>query len=255
MDDEDYINSPDEIQLIRKSCELTRDMLDLAGSMVQAGVTTDEIDVAVHDAAVAAGAYPSTLNYSGFPKSLCTSINEVVCHGIPDNRLLCEGDIMNVDISTFLDGYHGDSSRMFTVATVSDEAERLIEATRRALEAGIAECRPGAPLNAIGAVIESVAEEEGYISLEAFCGHGVGHNFHMWPFILHHENGMEGTMKPGMIFTIEPIFVTNSQACGEWDDGWTIVTADGGLSAQWEHTILITDERPEGHEVLTAHSQ
>jgi methionyl aminopeptidase len=252
MQAEDYINSADEVQLIRKSCELTSDMLDLAGSMIKPGVTTDEIDCAVHDAVVAAGAYPSTLNYSGYPKSLCTSINEVICHGIPDSRPLCEGDIVNIDISTFLNGFHGDSSRMFAVGTISDEAERLVEATRKALEAAISECHPGAPLTAIGAAIENVAAEEGFVSVEEYCGHGVGKEFHMWPFILHYENEMEGTMKAGMVFTIEPIFVTGSQVCEEWDDRWTIVAADGGLSAQWEHTLLITDDRPEGHEILTA---
>jgi methionyl aminopeptidase len=220
-------------------------------------VTTDYIDAMVHDRIVASGAFPSPLGYKGYPKSICTSVNEVMCHGIPDNRALLAGDIVNVDVTVFLDGYHGDTSATFFVGgpeQCSTIARDLVQATEEALAAGIELCAPGRQFHEIGNRIHKVVNGRFGIS-EIFVGHGIGSYFHGPPYIFHHANHYGRSivggdeMRPGMTFTIEPILTEKSPKDKLWSDGWTAVTRDGGLSAQCEHTVLITET---GVEVLTA---
>ena len=235
---------------MRAAGQLAARILDEAATLIVPGVTTDAIDALVHEATVAAGAYPSPLNYGKFPKSVCTSLNEVICHGIPDTTVLMEGDIINVDVTVYLDGYHGDTSRTFLVGAVDPEAAQLVEVTRQALEAGIAVCKPGAPFRAIGAAIHALADQHGFGVCSGFCGHGVGRAFHSGPTILHCRNSERGVMVAGQTFTIEPMLTLTKQGVNArmWGDGWTAVTVDGSWSAQFEHTLLIT---PTGVEVLT----
>ena len=247
-DDRPQVHSPENLIKMRAACKLAADILNMAGSMVKPGVTTEEIDQAVHKAAVDAGAYPSPLNYGGFPKSVCTSVNECICHGIPDSRPLREGDILNIDVTVFLQGYHGDTSRMFQVGSVSETASTICKATTEALMAGIDVCKPGVRFAEIGNAIQVVADSYGYQSSKSFVGHGVGTVFHAYPHILHYKNNEPGVMTPGMTFTIEPMLCEKSAKEVFWKDGWTAVTRDGGLSAQQEHTVLITDD---GVEILT----
>ena len=247
-DNHPQVHSPENLVKMRAACKLAAEILNMAGEMVKPGVTTEEIDRAVHKAAVDAGAYPSPLNYGGFPKSVCTSVNECICHGIPDARPLKEGDIVNVDVTVYLNGYHGDTSRMFQVGKVSDAASSLCKATTEALMAGIAVCKPGVRFAEIGKAIQQVADSYGYTSSKSFVGHGVGTVFHAYPHILHYKNNEPGAMKAGMTFTIEPMLCEKSAKEVFWKDGWTAVTKDAGLSAQQEHTILITDD---GSEILT----
>jgi methionyl aminopeptidase len=247
-DNRPQVHSPDNLVKMRAACTLAAEILNMAGEMVKPGVTTEEIDRAVHKAAVDAGAYPSPLNYGGFPKSVCTSVNECICHGIPDARPLKEGDIVNIDVTVFLNGYHGDTSRMFKVGKVSDTASSLCKATTEALMAGIGVCKPGVRFAEIGKAIQGVADSYGYTSSKSFVGHGVGTVFHAYPHILHYRNNEPGVMKAGMTFTIEPMLCEKSAKEVFWKDGWTAVTKDAGLSAQQEHTILITDD---GSEILT----
>jgi len=239
---------------MRAAGQLAARILDQAAELIRPGVKTDEIDALVHEATIAAGAYPSPLNYGKFPKSVCTSLNEVICHGIPDTTVLQDGDIINVDVTCFLDGYHGDTSRTFLVGNVDEDARKLVEVTRQALEAGISVCRPGAPYRAIGAVIHGLADQHGYGVCSGFCGHGVGKAFHSGPTILHCRNTEPGTMVVGQTFTIEPMLTMTKQGVKArmWNDGWTAVTVDGSWSAQFEHTLLIT---PTGVEVLTLSPQ
>jgi methionyl aminopeptidase len=236
------------LEKMRAACRLAAQVLDHAGTLVRPGVTTDEIDKAVHDMIIAAGAYPSPLNYGGFPKSVCTSVNEVICHGIPDSRPLKEGDIVNIDVTVYLNGYHGDTSRMFAVGQISDSATRLCTATTEALMAGIQACGPGVRFASIGNAIQKVADSYKFSLSRTFVGHGVGTVFHAYPHILHHRNNEPGRMEPGMTFTIEPMLCEGSAKEKFWSDQWTAVTIDGGLSAQQEHTLLITDS---GVEILT----
>lgn len=242
------IHSPENLVRMKAACTLAAEILNMAGDLVKPGVTTEEIDQAVHKAAIDAGAYPSPLNYGNFPKSVCTSVNECICHGIPDSRPLQEGDIVNVDVTVYLDGYHGDTSRMFQVGSVSDKAKTLCKATTEALMAGINVCAPGVRFAEIGSAIQQVADSYGFASSRSFVGHGVGTVFHAYPHILHYKNNEPGVMRPGMTFTIEPMLCERSAKEKFWKDNWTAVTVDGGLSAQQEHTILITDD---GHEILT----
>ena len=238
------------IAKMRAAGRLAADILEMAGALVRPGVQTEEIDRAVHEATVAAGAYPSPLNYGAFPKSVCTSVNEVICHGIPDSTVLQEGDIVNIDVTVYLDGHHGDTSRTFLVGSVDPQASQLVDVTRQALEAGIAVCRPGAPFKAIGAAIHALADSHGLGCCPGFCGHGVGKAFHSGPTILHTRNSEPGVMAVGQTFTIEPMLTLTKAGVKErfWDDGWTAVTVDGSWSAQFEHTLLITAD---GVEVLT----
>jgi len=238
--DEYQTHTEAQIVKMRAAGKLAARVLQHAGTLVKPGITTDEIDRAVHAMTIEAGAYPSPLNYGNFPKSVCTSVNECICHGIPDSRPLREGDIVNIDVTVFLDGHHGDTSRMFYVGQVEPEAKRLCEATKEALNKAIAICKPGVQIKEIGRVIHAIADREKFGVNKIFCGHGVGREFHSAPTILHCRNAEPGVFKEGMTFTIEPMFTAG--ACKErfWDDGWTAVTADGSLSAQWEHTLLVT---------------
>lgn len=221
----------------------------MAGQMVKPGVTTDSIDKAVHEMIVQGGAYPSPLGYGGFPKSVCTSINECICHGIPDSRPLQDGDIVNIDVTVFLDGHHGDTSRMFLVGdAVTHEAKNLVRATKEALEASISICAPGVPFSRIGQEIQKVANSYKMHVVKSFVGHGVGTVFHSSPVILHYPNREPGVMEVNQTFTIEPMLTLGSIKPKIWGDNWTAVTADGSLSAQFEHTLLIVED---GVEILT----
>ena len=239
---------------MRTACRVAADVLDFAGTLVVAGTSTDEIDAAVHAFTVARNAYPSPLNYAGFPKSVCTSINEVVCHGIPDREsVLRSGDIVKLDVSCFVGGVHGDTCRTWIVPGTDAEtvapAQRLVTATRRALNAAIAVCRPGAPYSTVGDAIDTSIAGSGFSSVRAFTGHGIGTVFHTRPLVYHYaSNGATETMAVGHTFTIEPMICEGTSDVRMWSDGWTVVTADGGRCAQFEHTLLVV---PDGVEVLT----
>lgn len=242
------VHTKEELPKMRAACKLAAQVLQAAGKLVKPGVSTDEIDRFVHQMVIDAGAYPSPLRYGEFPKSVCTSINEVVCHGIPDSRLLEDGDIVNIDVTVFLDGYHGDTSRMFASGNVNDESRNLMAATEQCLHAGIAVCGPGVPINQIGDACGKAARKSKMTPIEDFCGHGVGTVFHAGPVVMHVKNRERGKMEVGQTFTIEPILCTGKPRFKTWSDKWTAVTVDGSRSAQYEHTILIT---PDGHEILT----
>ena len=225
-------------------------MLAEGARALRPGITTDAIDAIVHEAYQARGGYPSTLNYHGFPKSLCTSVNEVILHGIPDSRPLASGDIVNLDITIYLDGMHGDCSATFAVGEVDEASRRLMRVTQECLELGIAAVRPGRPLSDIGKAIERHASAHGYGVVRAFCGHGIGEDFHMDPQVLHYyEPRARQPIEEGMVFTIEPMLTTGKPDHDVWPDGWTAVTVDGGRAAQFEHTLLV---RRDGAEILTA---
>lgn len=244
------IKTADEIAKMRVAGRLAADVLEMIGSHVQAGVTTNELNQLCHDYIVnVQKAIPAPLNYNGFPKSICTSVNHQVCHGIPGERKLKDGDIVNVDVTVLKDEYHGDTSKMFTVGKPSILAERLIKITLECLYLGIQQVKPGAHLGDIGAVIQEHAEKNRFSVVREYCGHGIGKIFHEPPNVLHY--GKVGTGKelsPGMIFTIEPMINAGKRFVKLLPDGWTVVTKDHSLSAQWEHTILVTDT---GYEVLT----
>ena len=233
---------------MRAAGKLAAEVLNYAGTLVKPGITTEEIDAAVHAMIVAAGAYPSPLNYGGFPKSVCTSLNECICHGIPDSTVLQDGDIINIDVTVFLDGHHGDTSRTFLVGTVDAEAQLLVDVTRQALAAAICICRPGVPFKEIGATINAIADRHKLSTVPAFVGHGVGREFHSGPTIIHARNSQPGVMAVGQTFTIEPMLTLGNSRERFWADEWTAVTVDGSWSAQFEHTLLIV---PGGVEVLT----
>ncbi|KAG0481840.1 hypothetical protein HPP92_009924 [Vanilla planifolia] len=238
----------DEEGRMRTSCELAARVLDFAGTMVRPSITTNEIDKAVHKMIIDAGAYPSPLGYGGFPKSVCTSVNECMCHGIPDSRQLQDGDIINIDVTVYLNGYHGDTSKTFLCGEVNERTKRLVKVTEECLERAIAVCKDGASFRKIGKRISETAERYGYGVVERFAGHGVGTVFHSEPIIMHHRNDKSGSMLEGQTFTIEPILTMGTIECVTWDDGWTTLTADGLPAAQFEHTILITRT---GAEILT----
>ncbi|GBF92100.1 methionine aminopeptidase [Raphidocelis subcapitata] len=233
---------------MRAAGALAAAALAAAGRLVSPGVTTDALDAAVHDYIIARGGYPSPLRYGGFPKSCCTSVNECICHGVPDDRPLREGDIVNVDVTAFLHGRHGDTNATFYVGEPRPHAAELVEATREALAAAVAACGPGAPFRAIGDVVQSIADRAGLSVVREYVGHGIGAAFHAAPSVLHHRNGRPGEMVLGQTFTIEPILTLGSRHHRCWPDGWTLVTLDGSLAAQFEHTLLITED---GAEVLT----
>ena len=247
--DEPRVKSPETIARMRRAGRAAADILADAGRRVAVGVTTDELDAFVHQACIDAGGYPSPLNYRGFPKSLCTSVNEVICHGIPDDRPLRDGDIVNLDVTIFLDGVHGDTNATFLVGTVDEVSVRLVQTTRECLERGIDAVRPGRPLSDIGRAIEEHASSRGCQVVRAFVGHGIGEQFHTDLQIPHYfEPRLTTLMEPGMTFTIEPMIALGTWKHRIWDDGWTAVTADGSRTAQFEHTVLVTDT---GVEVLT----
>ena len=240
---------PDAFVQMRKACQLTAQCLDELAAIVQPGVTTAAIDRFVFEFGMDHNAMPATLNYRGYPKSSCTSINHVVCHGIPDEKPLREGDIVNIDVTYVLDGWHGDSSRMYPVGQIKRAAERLLEVTHECLMRGVAAVRPGARTGAIGAAIQSYAEKERCSVVRDFCGHGVGMLFHDAPNILHYGSAHEGVeMREGMIFTIEPMINLGRPHVKVLSDGWTAVTRDRSLSAQYEHTVGVTKA---GCEILT----
>lgn len=236
------IHSEEEIASARVACAFAKHLLDFSTGLVEAGITTAELDRLTREEAVRGGGYPSPLNYMRFPKSICTSVNNVVCHGIPDDRPLQPTDVINVDISVFIGGFHGDTSRTVALDAVDDGGRSLLEAGQRALEAGIAVCRPGLKFAAIGAAIHASVEASGYTVCKEFVGHGIGRDFHSLPHILHYENWNPGFMEPGMIFTIEPAVNEFGPQMNVLDDGWTAVTTDGGRSCQYEHTILVTED-------------
>eukprot|EP01090_Pellita_catalonica_P014964 TRINITY_DN392_c0_g1_i1.p1 TRINITY_DN392_c0_g1~~TRINITY_DN392_c0_g1_i1.p1 ORF type:complete len:413 (-),score=60.06 TRINITY_DN392_c0_g1_i1:44-1249(-) len=247
------VHNAEEIQGVREACILGRKILDLAGTMIQPGITTDAIDKACHKAIIKAGAYPSPLNYRGFPKSICTSINEVICHGIPDSRRLEEGDIVNVDVCVYLNGYHADLNETFFVGKCSEEAQKLVQVTYESLQQAIEACKPGMLYRDIGGVITKHVHQNGFSVVKAYCGHGVGNLLHTVPNVPHYQrNKAVGTMAPGHIFTIEPMINVGTWRDVLWPDNWTSTTKDGKLSAQFEHTLLITET---GVEVLTARTK
>ena len=247
----DMIKTPEQIEGIRRSGVVNTGVLDLVEQEIRAGMTTADIDKLVYDYTVSHGAIPAPLNYEGFPKSVCTSVNEVVCHGIPSEfEVLEEGDIVNVDVSTILDGYYSDASRMFIIGQTTPEKEKLVRVTKECLEIGAQAARPWGFLGEVGKAIEHHAKRNGFSVVRDLCGHGVGLEFHEDPEVDNyntHERGM--LLVPGMVFTIEPMI-----NMGTWrvfvdeEDGWTVVTEDEKPSAQWEHTFLVTED---GLEVLT----
>ena len=243
------VQDDDTIQRMRVAGRIAAQALVAVGRHVAPGVTTDELDEVGHDFLVTAGAYPSTLGYKGFPKSLCTSVNEVVCHGIPDSTELRNGDIVNVDITAYVGGVHGDTDATFLVGEVSEEDRLLVERTREALDRAIRVVRPGRPINVIGRVIESYAKRFGYGVVRDFTGHGIGTAFHSGLVVPHYDDPHATTvMEPGMTFTIEPMLNLGTHEWDMWDDGWTVVTKDRRRSAQFEHTLVVTED---GAEVLT----
>ncbi len=243
------LHGPDAFAAMRKAGRLAAGALDLITPFVQPGVTTDELDERILEYALAHGAVPAPLNYRGFPRAICTSINHVVCHGIPGPKPLREGDIVNIDVTLIVDGWHGDTSRMYAVGAISRRAERLIEVTYEALKRGIEAVKPGASTGAIGAAIQAYAEGQRCSVVRDFCGHGLGKVFHDRPNILHYGEKGEGVvMEPGMLFTIEPMINLGKSHVKVLADGWTAVTRDRELSAQFEHTVGVTDT---GVEVFT----
>ncbi len=244
------IKTPDEIEKMRIAGRLAAEVLEMIGPHVQPGVTTDELDRLCHRHIVSVqGAIPAPLNYRGFPRSICTSVNHQVCHGIPSNKRLKAGDIVNVDITVIKDGYHGDTSKMFAVGEPTVLARRLVRVTHEAMWLGIREVRPGARLGDIGHAIQSYVEGNGYSVVREYCGHGIGREFHEDPQVLHYgEPGTGLELKPGMCFTIEPMVNAGKRQVKLLPDGWTVVTKDRSLSAQWEHTVLVAEQ---GFEVLT----
>ena len=243
------VKSESVIDRLRRACRMAADVLAITARAIDVGVTTDELDAVCHQATISQGAYPSPLNYHGYPKSLCTSVNEVICHGIPDSRPLADGDIVNLDVTVYLDGVHGDTNATFGVGEIDAESQRLITVTRDSLELGIAAVVPGRPISDIGRAIQRHAEAAGFGVVRAYCGHGIGEVFHSGPQIPHYyEPSATTIMEPGMTFTIEPMITMGTWRHIAWDDGWTAVTADGRRTAQFEHTLVVTDE---GAEVLT----
>ncbi|ASW54059.1 type I methionyl aminopeptidase [Plantactinospora sp. KBS50] len=244
-----HVQTPGTIEKMRVASRLAAQATRLAGEHCKPGVTTDEIDRVVHEFLVDNGAYPSTLGYRGFPKSCCTSLNEVICHGIPDSTVLMDGDIINVDVTAYLDGVHGDTDATFCVGEVSEEARLLVERTHEAMMRGIRAIRPGRQINVIGRVIESYARRFGYAVVRDFTGHGIGESFHSGLYIPHYDNPRSSEIiEPGMTFTIEPMICLGTYEYDVWDDGWTVVTKDRKWTAQFEHTIVVTDD---GAEILT----
>jgi methionyl aminopeptidase len=243
------VQTPETIQKMRIAGKLAAQATVLAGEHCRPGVTTDEVDRVVHEFLCDHGAYPSTLGYKGFPKSCCTSLNEVICHGIPDSTEIQDGDIINVDVTAFVNGVHGDTDATFCVGAVFEEARLLVERTHEAMMRGIRAVAPGRPLNAIGRVIEAYAKRFGYGVVRDFTGHGIGESFHSGLYVPHYDNpGLTTVMEPGMTFTIEPMITLGTHEYEMWRDGWTVVTKDRRWTAQFEHTVLVTED---GYEILT----
>ncbi|WP_203748306.1 type I methionyl aminopeptidase [Cellulomonas chitinilytica] len=238
------------VELVRVAARIAAQALEVVGKAVEPGVTTDALDALGHEFMLDHGAYPSTLGYRGFPKSLCTSVNEVICHGIPDSTVIEDGDIVNVDVTAYIGGVHGDNNATFLAGDVDEESRLLVERTREALHRAIKAVAPGREINVIGRVIEKYAARFGYGVVRDYTGHGVGPAFHTGLVIPHYDAapGYDTLIEPGMVFTIEPMLNLGTPDWVMWDDEWTVLTADGKRSAQFEHTLLVTDT---GAEILT----
>lgn len=243
-------HSPEEVERIRAAGRIAADALEAVGRIIRPGITTDEIDAVAHDYMVSRDAYPSTLDYRGFMKSSCTSVNECICHGIPDSTVLQDGDIVNVDITAYKDGVHGDTNFTFLVGDVDEESRLLVTRTHEAMMRGIKAVRPGRQINVIGRVIEKYAKRFNYGVVRDFTGHGVGREFHSGLIVPHYDAAPhhDEVMEPGMVFTIEPMLNLGTEKWDQWDDGWTVVTKDRKRSAQFEHTLVVTET---GADILT----
>ncbi|MDF9810648.1 methionyl aminopeptidase [Aurantimicrobium minutum] len=244
------IYDAESIEKIRRAGRISSQALDLIGTLLKPGMTTDEIDRIGHEFVLDHGAYPSTLGYRGYPKSLCTSLNEVICHGIPDDTVLQEGDLVNVDITSYLDGVHGDTNRTFIVGEGTQEVRDLVERTEEALRRGIKAVAPGREVNVIGRTIESYAKRFGYGVVRDFTGHGVGTSFHSGLIIPHYDSAplYNDVMEVGMVFTIEPMLTLGTHEWDIWADDWTVTTKDKSWTAQFEHTLVVTET---GADILT----
>lgn len=244
------IKTPEEQDKMREAGRLAGEVLDMIGPYVKPGVTTDDLDRICHDYIVnKQKTIPANVGYNGFPKTLCTSVNHVVCHGIPNDKKLKNGDIINIDVTVIKDGFHGDTSKMYFVGEPSVLARRLVQVTHEAMLLGIEMVRPGARLGDIGHAIQQYAEGHGFSIVREYCGHGIGRVYHEDPQVLHYGSpGIGLELKAGMTFTIEPMINAGKRHVKTLPDGWTVVTKDHSLSAQWEHTVLVT---PTGHEILT----
>ncbi|WP_077866854.1 methionyl aminopeptidase [Clostridium saccharobutylicum] len=247
----DLIKTKEQIEGIKKSAKINNGLLDLISENIKEGMTTEEIDKLAYDYTISMGGIPADLNYDGFPKSICVSINNEVCHGIPSKDVIFKsGDIVNVDATTILNGYYSDASRMFMIGEVSEEARNLVQVTKECLNKGLEEVKPWGFLGDIGAAIQEYAESNGYSVVREFGGHGVGLDIHEDPFVFHFgKRGTDMVLAPGMVFTIEPMINAGSHEIFiDENNGWTALTADGYLSAQWEHTVLVTEE---GMEIIS----
>lgn len=243
------LKSAADIEAMRPACQTAANTLVMIEEYIKPGITTDKINQLVHEYTLAHGGIPAPLNYHGFPKSVCTSINHVVCHGIPDNKKLKDGDIINVDVTTIIDGWHGDTSKTFYVGKPKVRAEKLIEVAREALQIGIDVVKPGATLGDIGYAIQTFVESHRFSVVREYCGHGIGRVFHEDPQVVHYGEQGEGmVIKEGMVFTIEPMVNAGKHSVKLLNDGWTVVTRDRSLSAQFEHTLAV---RKDGVEILT----
>ncbi|MET9325923.1 type I methionyl aminopeptidase [Tsukamurella sp. NPDC003166] len=246
---EPWVQTPETIEKMRVASRIAADALQAAGAEVAPGVTTDHLDRVAHEYMLDHGAYPSTLGYRGFPKSCCTSLNEVICHGIPDSTVIEDGDIVNIDVTAYIDGVHGDTNATFLAGDVSEEHRLLVERTHTATMRAIKAVRPGRELNVVGRVIESYANRFGYTVVRDFTGHGIGETFHNGLVVLHYdEPNVETVLEPGMVFTIEPMINLGGLDYEIWSDGWTVATTDKKWTAQFEHTLVVTDD---GAEILT----
>ena len=244
------VRSTEEIEKIRAAGKIAAQAIELVGQNAKPGITTDELDRIGHEFLVANGAYPSTLGYRGYPKSLCSSVNEVICHGIPDDTVLQDGDLVNVDITSYLDGVHGDTNRTFIVGEGTPEVRDLVERTEEALRRGIKAVAPGREVNVIGRTIESYAKRFGYGVVRDFTGHGVGTSFHSGLIIPHYDSAplYNDVMEVGMVFTIEPMLTLGTHEWDMWSDDWTVTTKDKSWTAQFEHTLVVTET---GADILT----
>lgn len=244
------VKTPAQIEKIRAAGKLAAQAIELVGVNAKPGITTDELDKIAHKFLIDNGAYPSTLGYRGYPKSICSSVNEVICHGIPDDTVLEDGDIVNIDITAYLDGFHGDSNQTFLVGNASEEVKLLIERTREALNRGIAVVAAGREVNLIGRAIESYAKRFNYGVVRDFTGHGIGESFHSGLIIPHYDSApmYSDVMEVGIVFTIEPMLTLGTHQWTMWPDGWTVVTKDQSITAQFEHTLVVTES---GAEILT----
>ena len=250
LSDRGDVYSPVEVELIRESGRIAARAIERVGQAVRPGITTEELDAIGHEFLIEHDAYPSTLGYRGYPKSICSSVNEVVCHGIPDDTVLADGDIVNIDITAYKNGFHGDSNQTFIVGTASQEVTLLVERTREALNRGIKAVAPGREVNVIGRAIESYAKRFGYGVVRDFTGHGVGATFHSGLIIPHYDSAPKfgDVMEVGMVFTIEPMLTLGTSEWDMWADDWTVVTRDRSITAQFEHTLVVTER---GAEILT----